>query len=191
MALILDSAGNAIYPIAPTGSYLANINIRHTVADAGASAVFAMRNPAASTKTCFIRAIRGRVTFDGTAVAATSCAYEFIRFSGGDPSTGTTLPRVKKRSSYANSQILDANAQQKSGVLTMTSVTYDPNGPFNVVRLPTSVTSGIAGFDIDLLTAGLSYEGFELAVGEGLAIRLNVAAIIGLGIAGSVEWDER
>lgn len=191
MAQILDSGSGVVYPTTPTGAYLANISIRHTVADAAASAVFAMRNPVGSGKTAAIRSIRGRMIFDGTAVAAANCGYEFIRFSAGDPTTGTTVPRIKKRNSYAVSVIADANAQQKSGVLTMTSVVYEA-GPFAVVRLPAAVTNGVSTFDIVFAQAGVAYEPFELAAGEGLAIRLHsTAAIVGLGITGAVEWDER
>lgn len=188
---ILSDGTNALFPLKPTGSYLAGFNIRHTAADAAASAVLGFRNPVASTKTVFIRNIRGRMAFDGTAAAATSLCYELIRFSAGDPSTGTIMTRVKKRSSYAASQILDANAQFKSGILSMTSVVYDPLGPFHYLRLPASVTSGVTEFDLDFVQAGVEYEGFELAVGEGLAMRLTNAAIIGQSIGGSIEWDER
>jgi hypothetical protein len=188
MAQILDAAGNALYPTVGDG-YLANISIRHTVADAGASFVWACRNPVASTKTLHLRACRGRVTFDGTAVAAANSGYEWCRFTGGDPTTGTTVPRSKKRSAAAASQVLDANIQQKSGVLTITGITGIEI--FNVVRMPMSVTNGIAPFDLDYVVSGLTREAVEFAPGEGFGIRLLAAAVIGLGIAGGFEWDER
>lgn len=127
--------------------------------------------------------------FDGTATAATTSGYELVKFTGADPTTGTTVPRVKKRSAYSVSAILDANIQQKSGVLTMTGITNIE--VVNTIRLPLSVTGSIASFDLDFVVAGMPYEGFELAPGEGFGIRLVAAAVIGLGVGGSVEWDER
>lgn len=191
MAILYDAVGGtAIYPSAPTGSYQASFFHLAAATDAAGSAVVGLRNPVASSKTLYLRNIRGRVSFQGTAAAA-HVGFDFIRFSGGDPSGGTTMTRAKKRSSYAASQVLDANAQYRSGILTMTSVVYDTNGPFHVVRVPASVTGTITEFDIDFVQAGTSYEGFELAVGEGIAIRQQIVAIIGTSIAGSIEWDER
>jgi hypothetical protein len=190
MAQILDVNGNPIYPAKPI-SYLMGFNIRHTAADAAASAVMAFRNPAASSKIVCVRAIRGLVDFDGTAAAATSLCYELIRFSAGDPTTGTTMVRVKKRTGLAASQILDANAQFKSGILTMTAVVYDA-APFAYIRLPASVTNGIGSFEWKMLEgSGFEYEMLELAAGEGIAMRLTNAAIIGQGIAGTISIDER
>jgi hypothetical protein len=191
MAILYDSNGNAIFPVAPTGAYLSNINVRHTAADVTASVVWAMTNPSGSGKSVYIRNIRGRVTFDGTAVAATSLGYEFIRYSGNvSPTTGTTVPRIKKKTTQGASVVQDINIQQKSGILTLASAVFEA-APFNVVRLPIAVTNGIASFDLDFAVAGLPYEGVEILAGEGLAIRLNTAAVIGLAIAGSVEWEER
>lgn len=190
MAQILDSAGNVVFPAAPTAAYMASFFHLAAATDAAGSAVVALRNPAASTKTLYMRNIRGRASFQGTAAAA-HVGFDFIRFSGGDPSGGTTMTRVKKRSGYAASQVLDANAQYRSGILTMTSVVYDPNGPFHVVRIPASVTGVVSEFDVDWMAAGATYEPFELAPGEGIAIRQQIVAIIGTSIAGSIEWDER
>ncbi len=151
--------------------------------------VWAMHNPSTSSRTIYIRNVRGRVVFDGTAVAATTSGYEFVKFTVADPSTGTTVARVKKRAAYPVSQIQDANIQQKSGALTMTGIANID--VVNVVRLPLSITGTIANFDLDFVVAGMPYEGFELAPNEGFGIRLVAAAVIGLGIGGSVEWDER
>lgn len=190
MAVLTDDSANNIYPTQPTGSYAAAIpNIRQTGTDAAASVIWAMRNPLASSKTVAIRRISGILSFDGTAAAGVGVGYEFCRFSGGDPSTGTTLQRLKKRSSYAASQILDANAQYKVTALTMTSVTVDT--AFASIKIPISVTNGACPFDFRFVNAGLAYEPFELAAGEGLCIRLLVAAVVGQSLNGCVEWDER
>ncbi len=189
--IIYDSAGNAVDP-SPTGSYLANLSIRHTAADASASAVFAMTNPTGSGRTVYIRAIRGRVLFDGTAAAATTSGYELIRYGTNvNPTTGTTVGRVKKRTAYTASVIADANIQQKSGVLTLTSAVFDTSGALHTIRLPLSVTGSISELDFDLVQSNQPASYLELAPGEGLAIRLIAAAVIGLGLGGSLEWDER
>ena len=190
MAILFDALGNPIFPVAPTGSYIAHISIRHTVADPAGSMVWAMRNPLASPRALHVRNIRGRLSFDGTAVAAANIGYEFVRFTGADPTTGTTVPRVKKRSGYGPSVVQDANIQQKSGVLTMTGVANIEI--LNVVRLPAAVTNGVAPFDLDFVVANQPYEALELEPGAGVGIRVGPnAAIIGQTIAGSVEWDER
>jgi hypothetical protein len=190
MAILTDDSLVNLYPTVPTGSYCAAIsNIRCTGTDAAGSVMWAMRNPLASTKTVCIRRITGMLSFDGTAAPATGVGFEFGRFASGDPSTGSTIARIKKRSSYAVSQILDANAQQKVTALTMTSVVKD--AAFFAIKIPISVTSGNCPFDLRFVTAGLVYEPFELAAGEGLYIQTLVAAVIGTSLNGCVEWDER
>lgn len=188
MANILDANGNPIYPNIVAGAYFMNISIRHTAADAGASMVWAFRNPSAA-KMVNLRGVRGRVVFDGTAAAGTDRGYEFVRFTTADPTTGTTVPRVKKRAGVA-SNIADANIQQKSGVLTMTGILAIEI--FHVVRIPIAVTNGAVSFDFDPTAAGLKDEWFEFGNNEGFGIRLAAtAATIGLGINGSVEIEER
>lgn len=189
MAVLYNTDGLILYPPTPLGAYMANISVRHTVADGAASFVWAMRNPALSPRTVYIRNVRGRVYFDGTAVAAGNSGYEFSRFTNADPTTGTTIPRVRKRTSYPISVVADANIQQKSGILTLSGISNIE--VLNVMRLPLSVTGVLAQFDFDLIVAGLMGEALELAPGEGFGIRTVATAAIGLGIAGGIEWDER
>lgn len=176
----------------PSGMFMANIGLRHTAADAANSAVWAVNNPTGSGKSLYIRNIRGRIWFDGTAAAGASVGYHFIRYGTNvNPTTGTTVGRVRKLLAGATSVVADANIQQKSGILTLTGAVFDTSGPFNVVRMGASVTNGSQNFDIDLMTSNQGWSPLVLAPGDGMAIRTDVAAIIGLGISGSVEWDER
>lgn len=164
------------------GSYLANVSLRHTAADAADSAVFAMHNPAASAVLLKIRQVRLVIGFDGTAAAATDLGYSLIRFTAADPTTGTTVPRIKRNAGYNASVIANANIQQKSGILTLTSAVFE-SGPFHVARLPASFTGGARLLSLD--------DPIDLRPDEGLAIRTTVAAIIGLGLNGSIAWDEK
>jgi len=164
------------------GSYLANINLRHTAADAADSAVFAMHNPAASGVLLKIRRVNLALAFDGTAAADTTVGHYLIRFTVANPSTGTTVPRIKRNAAYAASIVADANIQQKSGILTMTSVSYE-SAPFYVARLPIAVTNGVRTIDL--------VDPIELRPDEGLAIRTAVAAVVGTSLHGAIAWDEK
>lgn len=190
MAILYDASGTVIFPAAPAGSYLTNISLRHTSADAAGSVVWAIHNPAASTKTAYIKRVRGILSFDGSAAAATGIGYEIIKFSGADPTTGTTIDIVKKRNAYPASQIAAANIQQKSGILTMSGITNIQI--LAVLRLPVAVTNPFLFFDLGFVISGIGYEALEIAVDYGLAIRVGpVAAIIGQTLSGQVVWDER
>jgi len=169
--------------------YFANILLRHTVADAAGSAVWAMHVPATSRKALILKRILPRIGFDGTAAAA-HVGYDFWRFTGADPTTGTTVPRIKGKSTYPNSVIADANIQQKSGVLTLTGVVFEA-GPFAALIIPVGMT-GIEGSE-NLAFSEDEPKALHLKPGEGLAIRVaaGFAAVIGQSLSGFVEWDER
>lgn len=170
--------------------YLANISLRHTAADAGQSFVWAVHNPAASSKLLRLNEIVARIAFDGTAAAAT-IGYEFCRFTVADPTTGTTVPRVKKNRSsgggLANSVIADGNIQQKSGILTMTSIANIEI--FGALNISASVTGTTGDF---CKRFDLGKGEFTLDPDEGFGIRLGVglAAIVGQSLSGIVDWDE-
>jgi hypothetical protein len=190
MARLLDLFGNDIYPSAPEGAFFVNMSIRHTAADAAGSFVWAFRNPIGAAKSVRILAIRGALWFDGVAAAGGNVGYEFCRFTGGDPTTGTTIPRSKKWTGSSVSVLADANIQQKSGVLTITGITAIEI--FHVIRMGASVTNGLRNLDLDFRAAGFLREHSEYAAGEGFGIRVGPgAAIIGQGLAGSVETEEK
>jgi hypothetical protein len=197
MAQILDAAGNPVVMRQPaetgingfTGSFTCGFKLRHTAADASGSVVVALHNPAASGKTLYLRRIIGGLFFDGTA-AAGGLAYELIKFSGGDPTTGTTMAVSKKRTTYT-SAIGTANAQYKSGILTVTGITNIETIAFTPT-LGSATTNGMVPFEFNFVqAAGHTAEPYELPVDYGFAFRLPQAAIIGLGMSGFAEWDER
>ena len=80
MAQILDTTGSTIFLDDPITEWLGSFNIRHTAADAAGSFVLAITNPAGSAKYLYFTNVRGEMAFDGTAVAATSLVYEFVRY---------------------------------------------------------------------------------------------------------------
>jgi len=191
-ATLYDSAGNELRPI-PTAAYLlAIINGRQTVVATAAGTFFAMRNNT-SGRTIFIRRIILAVGFDGTA-AATSSRWELARFSNATPSGGTaiTLPAgaVKKRSSYANSNLLDARwITGTAGGLTMTSVVMET--AFDSVGVPRGTSGTSIVYVREFGDAGAEKnDRFELLTGEGLAINAGVTGVVGDSFQGSVEWDE-
>lgn len=183
---IYDSSGLEVAK-PPTGSYIADINIRQAAATGAGATVWAMRN-VSGPAIAYIRHIRLMVSFDGTAAAATTLRYDFQRFDTATPTGGTSVTAVKKRSTYGSPNVSDIRFAD-AGVTT-TGVVF--GAAFHTVGLPSSVTNGNIETDLDFATAGERYNSpFELASGEGFCIRLNTAAVIGLSIRGSVSWDEK
>lgn len=171
----------------PTGAYIANINVRQSAATAANSTIWTMRN-VSGPATVYIRHIRLMVSFDGTAAATTTLRYDLMRFDTATPTGGTAVTVVKKRSTYGTSVVSDVRFLDTG--LTTTGVNF--GAAFHTVGLAASVTNGIMEEDLDYATSIERYNApFELASGEGLAIRLNVAAVVGLSIRGSVTWDEK
>ena len=64
---------------------------------------------------------------------------------------------------------------------------------FHTVNIPITTVSGLGTFDLFYNQNNQPYESFELNQNDGFGIRVSAAgaAVIGLGISGSVEWDER
>ena len=63
---------------------------------------------------------------------------------------------------------------------------------FHVIRMGAAVTNGLRPLDLDFRVAGFLREHSEYAAGEGFGIRVGpVAAVIGQGLAGSVELEEK
>jgi hypothetical protein len=190
MARVLDAFGNDIYPSSPEGAFLLNVSLRHTVADAAGSFVWALRNPAAAIRTVRLMSIMGSMWFDGVAVAGANVGYELCRFTGADPTTGTTVPRSKKWGGSTVSVVADANVQQKSGVLTLTGIAGIEI--MGVLRMGASVTNGIYPFYFDFFKTARLRAHAELAPGDGFGIRVGPgAAIIGQGLSGIIETEEK
>jgi hypothetical protein len=191
---LYDSLGNKTYEDRPTGSYLANINFTTGAGTAG-QAFWIFRNPAGSGRSLFIRNIRGRLTWAGTAVAAATYGIEIIRFTSAADiaTTGTTIPISKKQTVFANSVVTAANIAQKDTVLTVTGATFETAG-FNVIMVPASVTGTVSQFDLDFSQSGLEYETLDLSPTEGIMIRVvtgGTTHTAGFRVGGTIEWDER
>jgi hypothetical protein len=183
--LLFDANNRPLLPVV-SGAYAAPVEFRHTAADVAGSTIWDWRGPAALS--AFLKSIAGIISFDGTAVAATTLRYGFYRGAGAaSPTGGTTLTAVKKKSTYAASSLV---ALQGNGVLTTTGITYDAN-PFAVIAVPIPVTGQAIRFNFHWDNAMELDSAFVFAANEHLAIRLEVAAAIGLTLTGSLEWDER
>ena len=182
-ATLYDAAGNALIP-APSGSFMLPINVRQTAASAAASTVWTVRNGA--SKTMRLRRLFAAVVFDGTAAAATTLKYALQRFSAATPTGGTALTAVKKRTTYSASTIADARFLDTG--LTTTGVTFETDAA--ILPIAVSVTAQTAVMDVYFERTAELHSTFELAANEGLALRLNTAAVIGMGIDGFLEWDE-
>lgn len=174
--------------------YYAKVLLRHTAADAAGSAVWAMHNPPGSGARIFMRDIDLNLSFDGTLAAASNVGYELWRFTTADPTAGSTVPRIKRKTQQAASVIADANIQQRSGILTMTSVVYDTDA-FSAVIVPASITGAYRSHRLEYPSSDVLFNetAFILEQNEGLAIRVatGFTAIIGQNLSGHISWSER
>lgn len=156
---------------------------RITTAIAAGGVVWAMRAPA--NRTDIIRGGVLRLTLD--TVAATEVGVELVKFVGADP-TGGTGPYVplRKKTSDGSAQTTVVRGAAAAAGLSMTGTTVEATlNALLHLSIPFQAGSW-ASMDLDDLS------GFELAPGEGLAIRTNPAALpIGLVTSGFIEFSER
>jgi hypothetical protein len=179
-----DSSANEQAPF-PTGAYSLPVNIRQTAASAANSTVWTMRNGA--SKKMFFRRILLEILFDGTASAGNTLKYMLARFTAATPTGGTSLTPVKMQTTFAASTLADARFLDTG--LTTTGITFETE--WATLAIPASVTAQSLFFNLPFIGSNEAKEPFVLNPNEGLAIRLQNAAIIGLGIVGSIHWDER
>lgn len=175
----LGNIANAQMAIA-AGYYSTPVNVRQTAATAANATVWSLRNPAASTKTVYIERIYLMMDFDsGTPLGRTLQRYDLERFTTATPTAGTAITVVKMDSSDPTSAVTDVRFLDTG--LTTTSVAFGT--PFATLGCPAT----------DATTTIYVREaiGFKLAPGEGICIRLNVAAVIGQGLTGEIVWSER
>ena len=202
---LYDSTGRELFPVV-TGSYVTKLECRCTGAPAAGVTIFNFRGP--PTLKAYIRNIRGRICFDGTALAASgTLRLGLYRGTGAASATGGTALTlgagiIKKNSSMGTPTVTDVRFDLTGAGLTTTSITYDTDS-FNVIGLPvvsvqvaapaTSASQGpVSTFDIDFHVGGEPDSDIVIAANEHLALRIQtVAGIIGFGINGSIEWDER
>jgi len=191
---IVDGSGNVITStaqgtkqsldvsmLAPTAAYYsAPVSIRQSAATAAGSTVWTMRNPAASAKTVYIERICLTADFDtGSPLGRTLQRYDLERFTAATPTGGTAVTVATMDTANAATAVTDVRFLDTG--LTTTSVVFA--APFVTIGVPTSDGS-INPFLRERI-------GFKLAAGEGLAIRLNNAAVVGQGLTGEIVWSER
>lgn len=168
------------------GAYTAPIEFEHSAADAATAVIWNLRGPVSNL--AYIKSIRGVVCFDGTAAAATTLRYGFYRGAGAaSPTGGTAITPQKKQSGYPNSTLVDL---QSGAVLTTAGITYGANA-FAVAAVPVSISNGVARFDFQFDKTLEVDSALVIGPDEHLGILLQTSAVIGLGIYGMVEWDER
>lgn len=186
---LYDASGRLLLPVA-TGEYAAKIEIRQTSAAAAGVTVWNMRGP--PSLKAYVKRIYGSVVFDGVGAAGSTLRYGFYRGAGAaSPTLGATILASKKLSTFQAATVADLRSDLTGVGLTTTGITYDAD-PFMVVAVPISLTNGNARFDFWVERPFQLDSPYVLAASDHLAIRLQtVAAVIGLGIYGVVEWSER
>lgn len=182
---LYDVNGSAVRPT-PTGTYMAPVSMRFTGTTASGSSVWSIR--AGASLSVYIRRIFLAAAFDGTA-AATSAFYELHRFGTATPSGGTAGTVIKKDNLYGGSTLADFRQSATGGALTVTSVVFE-TALASLVN-PRGATGGSCVMNVDFTTSPESRPFLVLAPNEGLAIQIAATAVVGDGLAGFIEWDER
>lgn len=205
-ATLYDASGRELRPVS-TGSYCLGFQVRHTTAAAAGITVLNVRGPA--SKTAYIKRIHGIVGFDGTALASSGTLRYGIHRGNGAVNSSAGGSRVapdpsegKKRGAYPSWSLQEFTYDLNGTGLTTTGITYEAQ-PMHILHMPVvstqvaaATTSNSQGcyqaFDLNFARHSGLDQAIELGSSEHLAIRLlTVAAIIGLTISGSIEWDER
>jgi hypothetical protein len=160
--------------------YICRYRFRHTAADAADTAIFAMRNPATSGKVLFVNRIVLTVGFDGTS-AVSDVGHALSRFSGANPTGGTSPLRMNTRKLSGGVASVVTDASIKEGAALTLAASFEGN--FHELVIPTT-TGTVLSQVLDFL------EPIRLEQGEGLAVRTSVTAVIGTTASGSVWWNE-
>lgn len=177
---LVDAAGRKW---APVESYMAQIDFTPATTFADGTTYWTMRN-VSGTKIALIRRLELILAFTGTAAASVS-SYRIERFSAATPTTGTAITVVKKKSAFTASAITDIRFNNTG--LTTTGVTFETGAMTRVMHM--NQLQAVA-FDLSFTGEG-EVPKFELASGEGLAIRANGTIVSGTRMTGCISWDER
>lgn len=168
--------------ITPSSSrYAAAFSLRQTAASAANTTVFSMRNAAASTKVVFIEKMIFNMSFNATApVARTNLSYIMQRFNTATPTGGTVIVVGKMDADDAATSVTDVRFLNTG--LTVAGVVFE-TGVQALIYSPNSGTA-VSNYTDDAV-------GIKLKAGEGLAMLLGAAAIIGQEIGGVIVWSEK
>ncbi len=178
----LSASGNLkVENQAPTFTYYsAPVNIRQTAATAANSTVWAIRNAVASTLSVYVETIYLLMSFDtATPITRSLQRYQIQRFSTATPTGGTSISIAAMDSADPATNVTDARFLDTG--LTTTSVVFD--NPIAIIGCPATDATTTQYTRVNV--------GIRLAPGEGLCIRLTVAAVVGQGLTGEVVWSER
>ena len=160
--------------------YSLNVNIRQSAATAANTTVWAMRNDAASVKQIMIEQILLNMSFDaGTPLGRSLQRYEIRRFNTATPTGGTSITVIPMDSLSPATTVTDA--RQVDTGLTVTSIVFE--NIMDIISCPAT--------DQTVVPIRRDFVPIKLAAGEGLAIRLNVASVVGQGLCGRITWSER
>lgn len=169
------------------------ILIRQTATTAANAVVWAVFNPAGSRRTLYLRRITGNALCDVVAAVATQSNYGIRRFRSATPSGGSALTPVPHHSgdlSPSGAAIVSvASARQLDTGLTVAGIVTDPPfAQFGCPRAPGA--SGYFDFSWYPIDTGEGRDAFSVVQGDGVAITLDLVAVVGDGIQGTVVWDE-
>lgn len=171
--------------VSPIGSYSAPINMGQFGTPAAGSFVWALKNGFHSVLE--IRRILGNVGYAGVA-GATTQTYQFVKFRGINPTGGTLVQPVRKRSTDNASRVFEV--RQAITALTTTGIIIDDN-PFFSMSYPRQPAGPSFSSQMEFTISRQEYDQIQIGPNEGIGIRLLVAGIAGDSINGCVIWDER
>jgi len=165
--------------------YKATIKVRQTGTTAAAEPVWAMRLLAGSSRLVHVTRMYVAVSFDGTAAATTS-SYTVERYDDATMTGGTGI------TSAAVGTGVGVRATDMTDIRFLDTGLTD-TGIANVQELanigcPRGTTGTSVLWDLTDLCYLSNILGTRL--GEGLAIVLNEAAVVGDALRGFVEWTE-
>lgn len=169
------------------------------------SVLWAMRMGPTGTRKAVITRVYSRVVVRSVASVFTDVSLELVRFSAANPIAGNALTIANKRpNGVVSTSSMSLTGGPEGGTnmiaaatgLTTTGVTFDATSAHIFQHLPViSATSPAVGqlFERSIENdSGLEHP-FELAIGEGLAMRTNGALPTGLSLQAyiQVSWSER
>lgn len=177
----LDSVfGLGTYVLKPTAKHFsAPVFIRQSAATTAGNTVWALRMDPSSTKLIYIDEIDLTLSFDSANPATrTTLFYNLCKLQDATPSGGILLNDVKMDTSNAAA---DTIIRQLDTGLTTTGVTFG---------------AAMTTFGVPAVSGAVArYQRRETAIkiepGQGLCIRLNTDAVVGLGINGTICFSQR
>lgn len=182
-SIVLLAQALAVFGATPIATiplyYSLPISLRQSANTGAGTTVWSMRNNAASPKIVMIERINLAMSFDaGTPLSRSSLRYELVRFNTATPTGGTSISPILMDSNAPATLVTDARYAVTG--LSVTDVVFE--NPFASIGCPAS-DGASSNYSRDIP--------IKLAAGEGLAIRLTVAAVTGQGLFGEVIWSER